>query len=502
MPDAAHGQSRELLLRQLEALRERSSELEELHRGIAQHGRDIVTLADAEGSILQASPNLYRVLGHAPESRRGGSLFDLLHPDEREAVRQRFLGTAPARTSYGRVGRVRHADGSWRWLEASGRFFRTASGELRCLIVSRDVTDRWRRERLRERETELLKQLVAGAARDEALEHVVRIGEEAAPETSCSILLLEGDGRRLRPVAAAGLPARHLHGVDEISTGPGSSPCVLAARRGERVWIEDVEADPRCAGPFRERAHALGLRACWSEPILVDDRHAAGTFALYGRHPGLPSPLERTFLETGLRLARLVLAREAAEAAPALGLADPCRPVFERVLEHGRRIFAALPEGHPARAEARHVVQAAQEALGVAEAAAPIPPYTLPEPAASHRVLVVDDEEAVRSLIFEVLRRAGYEAVTAADGQEALERYQQDGGRFDLVVLDWRMPRLGGEPTFQWLRALRPDLPILFVSGHLRRLTLPVAGEGPTALLQKPFEPAELVARVQELLRR
>jgi PAS domain S-box-containing protein len=502
MPDAAPGQSRDLLLRQLEALKERSAELEELHLGIAQHGRDIVTLADAKGSILQASPNLHRILGHAPESRRGGSLFDLLHPDEREAVRQRFLGSVPAGNSYGRVGRVRHADGSWLWMEASGRFFRTASGEPRCLIVSRNVTDRWRRERLRERETELLHRVVAGAARDEALEHVVRIGEEAAPEASCSILLLEGEGRRLRPVAAAGLPARHLHGVDEISTGPGSSPCALAACRGERVWIEDVESDPRCAGPFRERARALGLRACWSEPIVAGEGQVAGTFALYGREPGLPSAFERTLLETGLRLTGLVLAGEARECAHPPRLADPSRPVFERVLEHGHRIVGGLPEGHPARAEARRVVEVVEEALGVGESVAPIPPYAPPAPTASHRLLVVDDDEAVRSLIFEVLRRAGYEVATAADGQEALERYQQEGGRFDLVVLDWRMPRLGGESTFQWLRALCPDLPILFVSGHLRRLASPLAGQGPTALLEKPFEPAELVARIQAMLRR
>src|SRR5690606_11828704 len=74
------------------------------------------------------------------------------------------------------------------------------------------------------------------------------------------------------------------------------------------------------------------------------------------------------------------------------------------------------------------------------------------------RVLLVDDEEAVRGIARRVLERGGFEVVEAENGEEALARFEEQPDAVTAVVLDLTMPGLGGEATFQALRRARPDL--------------------------------------------
>jgi CheY-like chemotaxis protein len=80
------------------------------------------------------------------------------------------------------------------------------------------------------------------------------------------------------------------------------------------------------------------------------------------------------------------------------------------------------------------------------------------------RVLIVDDDFIVVEVLRRILEGTGYTAVTAYDGQEAIERFQQEGP-FDLVILDGQMPRLDGLEAAQFIRAANDTVPILFTSG-------------------------------------
>ena len=81
-------------------------------------------------------------------------------------------------------------------------------------------------------------------------------------------------------------------------------------------------------------------------------------------------------------------------------------------------------------------------------------------------LLIVDDEPLVRVGMARVLRLAGYDVTEAASGAEAIEAFRADPQRFRAVVLDLVMPVMGGRATYEALRALRPDVPVLLVSGY------------------------------------
>ena len=116
-------------------------------------------------------------------------------------------------------------------------------------------------------------------------------------------------------------------------------------------------------------------------------------------------------------------------------------------------------------------------------------------------VLVVDDDDAVRSLAASVLRDAGYGVELAEDGVEAIERLRELGGRVSLVLLDLTMPQLGGAEAALELRRLQPDIPIVAMSGYgdievMERFSSAHIDD----LLQKPFSPDQLAAKVRDVL--
>jgi len=116
------------------------------------------------------------------------------------------------------------------------------------------------------------------------------------------------------------------------------------------------------------------------------------------------------------------------------------------------------------------------------------------------RILLVEDEKAIRDAVSAYLEKEGYWVSGAADGAEALDLFEKN--RFDLVVLDLMLPKISGEDV---CRAIRDssDVPIIMLTAK-GELEDRVAGLelGADDYLIKPFSPRELVARVRALLRR
>jgi two-component system OmpR family response regulator len=116
------------------------------------------------------------------------------------------------------------------------------------------------------------------------------------------------------------------------------------------------------------------------------------------------------------------------------------------------------------------------------------------------RVLIVDDDPALREVLRITLTRAGFETAEAADGRSALETFA--GSPFDLIVLDVTLPELDGTDVCRTIRR-RSGVPILFLSSRDDEVDRIVGLEiGGDDYGTKPFSPRELVARVRALLRR
>ncbi len=116
------------------------------------------------------------------------------------------------------------------------------------------------------------------------------------------------------------------------------------------------------------------------------------------------------------------------------------------------------------------------------------------------RILLADDEPAIRKVVRDALEREGHEVVSAIDGREALDRF--DDGGFDLVVTDLAMPRVDGLELVKEIRRRSP-LPILVLTvRNEEREKVRLLDEGADDYVTKPFGVAELVARARALLRR
>ncbi len=117
------------------------------------------------------------------------------------------------------------------------------------------------------------------------------------------------------------------------------------------------------------------------------------------------------------------------------------------------------------------------------------------------KVLVVDDEPSIATLIKYNLEQAGYEVITAADGEEALKKTLEEFP--DLLILDWMLPRMDGMEVCKELRQRKIPTPILMLTAKDEEFDKVLGLElGADDYMTKPFSPRELLARVKAILRR
>ncbi len=119
------------------------------------------------------------------------------------------------------------------------------------------------------------------------------------------------------------------------------------------------------------------------------------------------------------------------------------------------------------------------------------------------RVLVAEDEAAIREFVVINLRRGGYDVVEAEDGARALELYEACGGDIDVALLDVMMPNVDGFEVCKQLRTANNNIGIIMLTAKTQEMDK-VTGlmMGADDYVTKPFSPSELVARVDAIYRR
>jgi len=117
---------------------------------------------------------------------------------------------------------------------------------------------------------------------------------------------------------------------------------------------------------------------------------------------------------------------------------------------------------------------------------------------AKKKILLVDDDHAIRKILLRLLAEEGYSVLPAANGVEALEFAAV--ARFDLVLLDLNMPHKNGWETFEQLTSADPLLPIIVITARPNQL-FPALASGVGALLEKPLDFVRLLETIQNLLK-
>jgi PAS domain S-box-containing protein len=207
------------------------------------------------------------------------------------------------------------------WKQEEVELLQALSEQL-AIALKQAITHQQLHEELSERQQaeahlEAKNELLAKIAKDEPLVSFLNALVEAVEHNLtgglCSILLLSPDNR-LHIGAAPHLPSEYNQAVNGLLIGEGVGSCGTAAFRRKMVIVNDISTDPLWEIP-REFALSLGLKACWSLPIIASDGRVLGTFAIYFSETRSPKSHELEIVEQLANFAAIAIERKQTEEA-------------------------------------------------------------------------------------------------------------------------------------------------------------------------------------------
>ncbi|HQF37942.1 MAG TPA: ATP-binding protein [Opitutaceae bacterium] len=468
-----------------------------------------------------------RDLGYSPAEypTEKNAWIELAHPDDRGAL----LGATRACIENRAEGlhlefRHRAAGGAWRWIQARGNVVEhdAAGHPLRLLGTFTDVTERRTMdERLRRTERlESIGSLAGGIAHDlnnalvPLLAGVSFLREYVPAEDAELVTAMEASSRRAAGmvqqllVFAKGAEGRkapvHPAGlIEEMERFIGSTfpPtvqlrarcfCKSVAVLGDTTQLHQVLLN-LCVNARDAMPHGgqLGLeaRAVEVDAALAAAHDGARTgphvlFTVSDTGTGIPAAIRERIFDP-------FFTTKGPEKGTGLGLST----VLGIVRGHGGFVELETEEGKGTRFLVYLPVTGGGQAEVAPETTAPALP-----PGDGRRVLVVDDEMGVRTLVERVFGGSGFSILTAHDGNEALARLGAPGERIDLLLLDMTMPSLGGREVLRRLRENGQIGPTVAMSGNFEREDASTLREWGVPLLPKPFHRDDLVRAVRTAL--
>ena len=190
---------------------------------------------------------------------------------------------------------------------------RVAWSGLECLLADQeDESGRAKLLLFLEGQSRVLEMIARSAPLPSVLEELTRVLEAQVEGMACSVLLMSEDRKRLLHGAAPNLPDSYKRAIDGMRIGPRAGSCGTAAFLKRPVIVTDIERDPLWTD-YKALALAVGLKACWSTPILSSRNEVLGTFAMYHRQTFAPSGRHLGLIDLATNLARIGIERDAAE---------------------------------------------------------------------------------------------------------------------------------------------------------------------------------------------
>jgi len=205
-------------------------------------------------------------------------------------------------------------DGEYRWFLVRYNPLLDDHGRIdRWYATAFDIEDRKRAEALLAGEKRLLEMVAGGNTLHSILDALCRLVEETVSRYTCGILLLDKSGASFELAMGPNLPPGYNEAILTCPINLDSGPCARATCLKEQVIVADVASDLQWdAHGWRALALSYGLRACWSTPILSSGNTVLGTFALYSRQPGGPTPQLQDVIGQMTHLAAVAIARQRA----------------------------------------------------------------------------------------------------------------------------------------------------------------------------------------------
>ncbi|HEX6909319.1 MAG TPA: PAS domain S-box protein [Longimicrobium sp.] len=493
-------------------------------RLLVEEAGDVFALVGADGTIRYESPSVESLLGYRAEETVGTPLWNYMDPDEVAAARAVLGGAFRGGPRQGMAElRFRHRDGSWRTVEFFYRLLADPAGEPLLVVNARDTTERRQlEEQFRQAQRmEAVGRLAGGVAHDfnNLLTAILGYAELALDELAAGTPVAEdvteirraaerarGVTRQLlafsrrqvlqpRVVEAAGLlrgmermlrlllrqdvrlDVRVAEGPSLMRVDPGQIEQVLmnlavnagdATGPGGTVWIEVDRAD---AVPLRAGVPAYVRPGSYVRLVVADDGS--------GMPPEVLGSVFEPFFTT---------------KEPGKGTGLGLSTVYGIVNQSGGYVWAESAVGRGSTFTV--LLPAAQEEESAAGPADDRAPVRL----AGATAAVVEDEEAVRNFVAAVLRKHGMHVLAFAGPSEALSVLQVASVPVDVLVTDVVLPEMCGPALAERVRAVRPALPVLFMSGYTEDAADFADLLRTSRVLEKPFGGDDLLRQVAQAL--
>lgn len=511
---------------QIHRMSRRLIEGEELFRLITENAADMIAVVDAEGHRLYNSPAYQRVLGYSPEELRLTSSLEQIHPDDRslvqEAAKEALSTGVGRRIEY----RMRHKDGSWCALESTASTILDSDGKVeKLVIVNRDITGRRRLQQQfhQAQKMEAVGRLSGGVAHDfnnllgviigygeileegvkkddplrDSVDEILRAGKQAAGLTRQLLAfsrqqVLEAKVLDLNVVITeVEKMLRRLIGEDIELTAvlePG-----LGRVKADQGQIEQVILN--MAVNARDAMPQGGKLSLETANVEIDE-----AFAQSSPYPVQTGPYVcLTVTDTGIGM----------DAATQAQVFEP----FFTTKEKGKGTGLGLSMVYGVVKQSGGYINVFSEpgAGTTFKVYLPSVPETITseQPRANlsnclrgtETVLLVEDEDGLRTLTRNLLERSGYTVLVAKDGKEALQTSEQHKATIHLLLTDVVMPGMSGPILAQQLTQQRPEIKTVYMSGYTGKTVAGHAVLDPGSFfLMKPFTRESLASKIREAL--
>ena len=533
-------------LRRLNATLEQRVEERTLERDrLWRNSQDAFFIIAADGVCLSVSPAYERLLGWSEADTLGNPFSNCTHPEDVERTATELRKLAAGLPTRGFESRMRHKDGSYRWIAWTAAL----DEDGRIYAVARDVTaEKARAEEVAAVNRQLVAQIEERERVEETLRRMQRL--EAVGQLTSGVahdfnnlltVVLGNTAFVKRGLLAAGLDGKLLERLDHVRTaaerGATLTAQLLAFSRRQRLEARPVDLNATVANMQDLLRTSVGSRVRVTTALDPSLRRALVD----------PTQIELVLLNLAIN------ARDAMEGGGSLSietanvrLGEPRRPEEPPAGEYVMVAVADTGSGMPPEVAAKAFEPffttkpvgkgsglglaqvygfAKQSGGGVSIDSAPgrgtsVKVYLPSAPAAAARgdegaagpgddarsgaagrpacILLVDDDNAVREVTASTLRDLGHTVMEANGGPPALDILNRPSQRVDLLVVDFAMPGMNGVEVARAARTARPGLPVLFITGYADLSAL--AGTGEDRIVQKPFREGELERKVARCL--
>jgi PAS domain S-box-containing protein len=511
---------------QIYRIRRQMAEREELFRLITENAADMIAVVDSEGRRLYNSPSYQKILGYTPEELQNSSSMDQIHPDDRsqveEAAKEALVFGVGRRIEY----RMRHKDGTWRFLESSASTIRNAEGKTEKLVImNRDITERRRlEEQFRQaQKMEAVGRLSGGIAHDFNNLLGVIIGySEILQEKLQSTNPLRGS---VDEILAAGRRAATLtRQLLAFSRQQVLEPKVLNLN----AVLKDMgNMLPRMIGEDIDLSMVLGSALGRVKADQGQIEQIVMNLAVNARD-AMPDGgklfIETTNAEIDVTFAKrysypvqqgsyvLLTVSDTGTGMDAAIQAHIFEPFFT-TKEKGKGTGLGLATAYGIVKQSGGYIDVYSEVgtgttfkIYLPRVHDPVESQKLPESdlmksRGSETILLVEDETSLRTLTRNLLELSGYTVLEANNGSEAIHISQQHTGPLQLLLTDVVMPGMNGRVLAGHITAQRPPIKVVYMSGYTgQAVGAHGALEEGSFFLQKPFSRDGLVSKVRQAL--